>query len=486
MSIWYQPHACPFKTNNFKSEDFYLQGKTYYGGGIVELDTPLFLQSRTCSTFKSHNNMKVMIQSVSKTLGRKKKNDYDDDDADDDQLVLHSYCKAIQRDGAMLFARTDVPILVQFQRKDIGNHHHHHHDLNMIVDASNGVPLLAQWRTATNKLPPFVDDPTSCQVPFLRSGNNNKPLYPPIVWQFLDVSISSLERSILRADTEWNDKVDKAAAFGLLDADDDDDEEEPSILETSSRFCRHQYPSQPCSLVLHHGIWKRETDDNSTDTTTTMLLDDYIDWRISNKNNKNQSLPSSSETTTTTSTAHQISSHRIPTIIPQLRNWLRHKIVLSLDQKDDDLLWKLASSSVLLMPIPTRTSWIMEELLVPWVHYVPLNITTTTSSSSSSSSSPTTLEKKKRSNSNETTKTTNQLYHHYQKQQTTIRHQYYNIMEMVQWIRTHDDEARKIAERATLFVYDLWYHPDATRDNEEIKKEILRRYSKYWQTSNNY
>jgi len=32
-----------------------------------------------------------------------------------------------------------------------------------------------------------------------------------------------------------------------------------------------------------------------------------------------------------------------------------------------------------------------------------------------------------------------------------------------------------------LFMYDLVYHADAAKDDLAIKKEILRRYSGFWQ-----
>jgi hypothetical protein len=34
--------------------------------------------------------------------------------------------------------------------------------------------------------------------------------------------------------------------------------------------------------------------------------------------------------------------------------------------------WALASQSAVLMPPPTKSSWLAEELLVPWKHFVPI------------------------------------------------------------------------------------------------------------------
>jgi len=95
-----------------------------------------------------------------------------------------------------------------------------------------------------------------------------------------------------------------------------------------------------------------------------------------------------------------------------------HKVIISLEGNDvsSGLKWNLQSESVVLMPPPTRTSWAMEELLQPWVHHIPMLPGGS------------------------------------------------NAEEMVQWVLNNDKEARRITERATLFIYDLVYHPDAEND----------------------
>jgi len=74
----------------------------------------------------------------------------------------------------------------------------------------------------------------------------------------------------------------------------------------------------------------------------------------------------------------------------------------------------------------------MEELLQPWVHYIPMYPNGS------------------------------------------------NAEEMVQWALDHEKDAKRIAERATLFMYDLVYHPDAEEDDRIIRKEIARRYRNLW------
>jgi hypothetical protein len=112
----------------------------------------------------------------------------------------------------------------------------------------------------------------------------------------------------------------------------------------------------------------------------------------------------------------------------------KYKVLVSLEGNDvaSGLKWSLQSESVVLMPPPTQTSWAMEELLEPWVHYIPMFPNGS------------------------------------------------NAEKMVQWALNHDQEARKIAERATLFIYDLLYHSDAMTNERQVKQEIVRRYRAFW------
>jgi hypothetical protein len=92
------------------------------------------------------------------------------------------------------------------------------------------------------------------------------------------------------------------------------------------------------------------------------------------------------------------------------------------------LKWALLSQSVVLMSKPQHTSWAMEELLEPWVHYIPLNDRAT------------------------------------------------DVEEKMQWIIQHDAQAQRIAQRGSLWMEDLLYHPDAAQDERLVKEEMIRRY----------
>lgn len=75
------------------------------------------------------------------------------------------------------------------------------------------------------------------------------------------------------------------------------------------------------------------------------------------------------------------------------------------------------------------------ELLEPWVHYVPLNQNAT------------------------------------------------DVGEKMQWVIDNDDDARRIAERASLWMEDLCFHPDAALDDRLVQEEMMRRYRAHFRQS---
>ncbi|CAB9527152.1 lipopolysaccharide core biosynthesis protein [Seminavis robusta] len=120
---------------------------------------------------------------------------------------------------------------------------------------------------------------------------------------------------------------------------------------------------------------------------------------------------------------------------------LQHKALIVLEGHEvaSALLWSLHSQSVVLMAPPRYTTWSMEEMLVPWIHYVPLD----------------------------------------------PELNYDNVEDMVQWVLDNEDGAQKISARASLWVYDLMFHPDAASDDEWIQRELIDRYSVYYDESRN-
>lgn len=50
----------------------------------------------------------------------------------------------------------------------------------------------------------------------------------------------------------------------------------------------------------------------------------------------------------------------------------------------------------------------------------------------------------------------------------------------MQWLLDNQKEAKKISERATLWMEDLIFHPDAAEDDRLIQEEIIRRYQQHF------
>jgi hypothetical protein len=140
-------------------------------------------------------------------------------------------------------------------------------------------------------------------------------------------------------------------------------------------------------------------------------------------------------TTTRNRLPNEIHGVQIVSSKVDIQYMMRYKAIIMLEGNDvaSGLKWSLLSQSVVMMPKPKHTSWAMEERLEAWVHYVPLSDD---------------LE---------------------------------DVEEKMQWVLSHDDEARRISERASLWMDDLVFHPDAARDDRLIKEEILRRYAAHYQ-----
>jgi Glycosyl transferase family 90 len=117
-----------------------------------------------------------------------------------------------------------------------------------------------------------------------------------------------------------------------------------------------------------------------------------------------------------------------------IEDMLSYKAIIMLEGNDvsSGLKWALYSNSVVLTQTPTKTSWAMEELLEPWVHYVPLADDLS------------------------------------------------DVEEKMQWIIDNDEEAQMIALRGKLWIHDLVFHPDAEIDEQIIFDEIIRRFKAHF------
>jgi hypothetical protein len=128
--------------------------------------------------------------------------------------------------------------------------------------------------------------------------------------------------------------------------------------------------------------------------------------------------------------------HDVPMIGRSLsmEELLQYKGIIMLEGNDvsSGLKWALFSKSVVLTQTPTFTSWAMEELLIPWVHYIPLADDLS------------------------------------------------DVNEKVQWMIENDAAAQEIANNGHLWMTDMMFHPKAMEDHETLIRETFRRYRQHF------
>ena len=197
-------------------------------------------------------------------------------------------------------------------------------------------PVLMRFGDNTRRFPyptfqkaRKVNNEMSCQ------DRSSEPLQP-IIWELNTKRHYRLLKDVGVLDVEWQDKRPMAVFRGVPSQMQGFFEgDNVPVLEKCKRSVR-------CNFVYQHH--------NSTlvDAKLTELL--HVGLRNS------------------------IDGRRILDDHMGLKDLLQYKGIVLLEGNDvaTGLKWALLSQSVVLMPPPTFSSWAMEELLQPWVHYVPL------------------------------------------------------------------------------------------------------------------
>ena len=110
-----------------------------------------------------------------------------------------------------------------------------------------------------------------------------------------------------------------------------------------------------------------------------------------------------------------------------IREMLEYKYIISIsgNDKDSGLNWKLASNSLVMMATPWVESWLMEGLLKPYVHYIPL------------------------------------------------QEDYRDLEEKLDWCHHHDEECKKIVKNANEFMSQFTDFETEKRLFDRIKQYYL-------------
>lgn len=291
------------------------------------------------------------------------------------------YCSDAADSMVTAVDHTEVraPILMQFG--DL-KHSHVYRDVN--------VPHFKKFRSAA--VSPEALEQASCANPLATVHSTTK--LQPIVWKLATSRHFRLANQVYRDDVPWENKVDMAVFRGQLTGS-------PEGYDKSKSDRENCWNMRRCRLVVSHA---NSTLVHAKLTSTRGRIADTLDG--------------------------------VELVGPKvtMRKLLQFKGIIMLEGNDvaSGLKWALLSQSVVLMPPPRHTSWLMEELLVPWVHYIPL------------------------------------------KEDLT------DVEEKMQWVVDHDEEARKIADQGSLWMDDLCFHPDAKEDDRLIQEEMVRRYQAHF------
>lgn len=113
-----------------------------------------------------------------------------------------------------------------------------------------------------------------------------------------------------------------------------------------------------------------------------------------------------------------------------MKEQLAFKYILSLEGNDvaSGLKWQLYSNSVVFMPHPSRVSWAMEDQLLPYYHYIPLEDDLS------------------------------------------------DIYEKLEWARKNDALCQRIAQHATEYIDHLWVGEKSQHDTKRILEGMVGKY----------
>jgi hypothetical protein len=237
---------------------------------------------------------------------------------------------------------------------------------------------------------PSSPRPSCLEVRSKMTTAHNLPSLEPVVWKLSSKRHYGLLDSVWKSDIPWGQKKDMAVFRGQLTGSVDGYDRTLTAEQNCLALRR-------CRLVLRHA---------GSDLVDALL-------------------------TSTKGRVHdQVGGVPLTSKRASLDYLLQYKGIIMLEGNDvaSGLKWALLSQSVVLMPVPRHTSWAMEELLEPWVHYVPLNADAT------------------------------------------------DVEHKMRWILENDDHARRIARRGSLWMQDLVFHPESHEDDRIVQEEMLRRY----------
>ncbi|KAL7549153.1 hypothetical protein ACHAWF_012418 [Thalassiosira exigua] len=286
--------------------------------------------------------------------------------------------------------------------------------ISPLLDILDGCPLLMQFgdksghglpHNTSLALPHFkkfrrvLSKDDLAQINQETCWTNSSHRSGPMLWKLNSNRHERLVKSVAKNDKPWHQKQPKAVFRGHLTGHVDD---------AYGRKIENMSDMEICSAIVRCRFVLKHCNSSLVDAKLTSLLGKPLEGTLSGVNLLGAKM--------------------------SLQEMLDYKVLIMLEGNDvsSGLKWALGSNSVVMMPPPKFTTWWMEELLKPWVHYVPLNPSLN------------------------------------------------DTEEKMQWVLNHEKEAQMISFHGSLWMQDLYEHSDSKRDNNEINKQMLERYKRFF------
>jgi len=323
--------------------------------------------------------------------------------------TLDSLLPSLERVEAEEDELLDIPIVAQFGESSLIRGYNYR---TQQWDPFPSIPHLMKYRfayedsTAVDAM--TASDCSSGAQPIYRTmdvANAAKlqDYYQPIIWKLSSAKHFSMIPSIPEHDIPFHRKKDMAVFRGSLSG---------LFSGGYATYMKEQISDMEKCLLIHRCRLVYDTADSQ-----------HVDAKLVDmRKGQHQELPS------------KIGDVPIYGEKYSYKEMLQYKAIIVLEGNDvsSGLKWALFSNSVVITQNPTRTSWALEEMLEPWVHYVP------------------------------------------------IADDLSDVAEKTMWVIDNPEPAKRIAHAGSLWVRDLLFHPDAKRDDEMVHDEILRRYRNHF------
>jgi hypothetical protein len=343
-----------------------------------------------------------------------------------------------------------IPYIQEYRSASLSIDDDNHHDSNITKKQ------IKNWNKRNNIIKHNLQlvaksKHLDCTIPGLRShlhtiqeyfqdSKYRKSFYSPIIWFLNSHAHLKMIKSVIPLDVPWTWKKNDVVVL----KDSNDIGMEHSLLNKEL--------ISSSSSIIHY---ENDLRHNNHDQIPTEIEDEKTGAHGIHNSNVSSASRNTQMNDNRNDEKNDFSNEA------RLQSLLQYKIIIipstNTLQSMHELKWALYSRSIVLMQPPTITTYVMEERLEPYVHYVPIEF-----EQKPMKDGMTFLDKEK------------QESEEYSKVYTK------HVLEQIEWIIKNDAKARLIAEQGALFIHDLFFDDNAHIDNFSVQVEVLKRYSAFF------